>query len=63
MLSITELGDILGVPSYGQCAYTEDHSLEPLDFSIESEGPYLTELPDIQDIKKHVSTHHVVHTH
>ena len=27
-LSITNLGDILGVPSVGQCAYTEDHSLD-----------------------------------
>ena len=61
--SITELGNILGVPSYGQCVYTEDHSLESLYFNIESEGPYLTELPDIQAIKQHVSIRREVHTH
>ena len=46
ILSVTDLGDILGVPSVGQCAYTEDHSLDFLYHNLESHGPYLTEIPD-----------------
>jgi copper oxidase (laccase) domain-containing protein len=41
-LSITEFGDILGIPSYGQCTYTKDHSLNSFFYHLEKEGPYLT---------------------
>ncbi|PWA95795.1 Ribosomal protein L7Ae/L30e/S12e/Gadd45 [Artemisia annua] len=32
--SITKLGDILGVPSHGQYAYTEEHSLDSLYYHL-----------------------------
>ena len=63
MLSISEFGEILGVPSVGQCAYTEDHSLDSLFHHLENEGSYLTELPDPETIKQHVCTPQIVHTH
>ena len=62
-LSITEFGDILGIPSYGQCAYIEDHSLDSLFYHLEYEGPYLTELPNPETVKQHVCAPRVVHTH
>lgn len=61
-LSITEFGDILGIPSYGQYAYTEDHSFDSLFYHLEKEGTYLTELPDLETIKQHISLGRVVHT-
>ena len=63
ILSVTEIGHILGIPSYGQCAFTKDHSLESLYYNVEIDGAYRTEIPDIEVIKQIIQIPRVTNTY
>ncbi|GKD39385.1 hypothetical protein Tco_1259592 [Tanacetum coccineum] len=53
-LTLEEFGRILGVPFEGQCSFSDKWSLDNLEFSVPTSGPYQTNPPTPEDIKLYV---------
>ncbi|GJX95665.1 hypothetical protein Tco_0351463 [Tanacetum coccineum] len=53
-LTLEEFGLILGLPIKGQCSFTDKWSLDYLEYSVPSNGPYQTTPPTPNDIKSYV---------
>ncbi|GJZ80803.1 hypothetical protein Tco_0645797 [Tanacetum coccineum] len=49
-LSLPELGQILKIPYNGQVVFTNEWDLSSLAFFQETEGPYHTDLPNLDEI-------------
>ncbi|GKB55492.1 hypothetical protein Tco_0906245 [Tanacetum coccineum] len=49
-LSLVQFGQILRIPYNGQVVFTNEWDLAPLAYSQETEGPYHTYLPTLDDI-------------
>ncbi|GJX67135.1 hypothetical protein Tco_0302862, partial [Tanacetum coccineum] len=52
--TLEEFGQILGITFKGQCSFSEKWSLDDLEFSVPTSGPYQTNPPSPDDIKLYV---------
>ncbi|GKB60217.1 hypothetical protein Tco_0916403 [Tanacetum coccineum] len=52
--TIEEFGQILGIPFRGECSFTDKWSLDNLQFSVPTSGPYQTNPPSPDEIKNYV---------
>ena len=53
-ISLNEFAQILGVPNYGTCLYTDKHTLTILDSVIDHIHPYETPLDSMDVIHDHL---------
>ncbi|GJR21968.1 hypothetical protein Tco_0970495 [Tanacetum coccineum] len=51
-LTLAQFGQILKIPYNGQAVFTNEWDLASLEYSQETEGPYCTELPTPDDIRR-----------
>ncbi|GJR28482.1 hypothetical protein Tco_1104714 [Tanacetum coccineum] len=51
-LTLAQFGQILKIPYNGQAVFTDEWDLASLEYSQETEGPYCTELPTLDDIRR-----------
>ncbi|GJZ94703.1 hypothetical protein Tco_0666906 [Tanacetum coccineum] len=56
--TLEEFGQILGIPFKGACVFTDKWSLEDLQHSVPSRGPYQTNHPCPDEIKNYVQEEH-----
>ncbi|GJX74401.1 hypothetical protein Tco_0312996 [Tanacetum coccineum] len=52
--TLKEFGQIFGIPFRGQCFFSDKWSLDDLEFSVPTSGPYQTNPPSPDDIKLYV---------
>nr|GEX61420.1 retrovirus-related Pol polyprotein from transposon TNT 1-94 [Tanacetum cinerariifolium] len=52
--TIEEFGQILGIPTNGACSFTDKRSLDNLQYSVPTSGPYQTNPPCLDPIKNYV---------
>ncbi|GKC08376.1 hypothetical protein Tco_0999986 [Tanacetum coccineum] len=52
--TLEEFGQILGIPFSGQCSFSDKWSLDDLQYSVPTSGPYQTDPPCPDDIKNYV---------
>ncbi|GJZ72915.1 hypothetical protein Tco_0637061 [Tanacetum coccineum] len=52
--TIEECGQILGIPTSGACSFTDKWSLDNLQYSVPTSGPYQTNPPCPDEIKNYV---------
>ncbi|GKC37469.1 hypothetical protein Tco_1049853 [Tanacetum coccineum] len=52
--TIEESGQILGIPSNGDCSFTDKWSRYDLQYSVPTSGPYKTNPPSPNEIKNYV---------
>ncbi|GKD04437.1 hypothetical protein Tco_1179411 [Tanacetum coccineum] len=52
--TLEEFGQIPGIPFRGQCSFFDKWSLDDLQFSIPTNGPYQTNPPHLDDIKLYI---------
>ncbi|GKA26157.1 hypothetical protein Tco_0712266 [Tanacetum coccineum] len=52
--TLKESGQILGIPSKGACSFTDKWSLDDLQYSVPTSGPYQTNPPYPDEIKNYV---------
>ncbi|GJU11585.1 hypothetical protein Tco_1133981 [Tanacetum coccineum] len=52
--TIEEFGQILGIPYNGTCSFSDKWSLDDLQYSVPTSGPYQTDPPCPNEIKKYV---------
>ncbi|GJY66034.1 hypothetical protein Tco_0468272 [Tanacetum coccineum] len=55
-ISLEHFANILGVPCQGQCAYSEECSIDSLKNNQEVNGPYHTTIPSTKQIKNFIQT-------
>ncbi|GKF19206.1 hypothetical protein Tco_0067844 [Tanacetum coccineum] len=53
-LSLTQFDQILRIPYNGQAVFTNEWDLASLAYSQETEGPYHTDLPTLDDIRQFI---------
>ncbi|GJZ51664.1 hypothetical protein Tco_0606179 [Tanacetum coccineum] len=51
-LTLAQFGQILKIPHNGQAVFTNEWDLASLEYSQETEGPYCTDLPTPDDIRR-----------
>ncbi|GKB50570.1 hypothetical protein Tco_0901323 [Tanacetum coccineum] len=51
-LTLAQFGQILKIPYNGQAVFTNEWDLASLEYSQETEGPYCTDLPTLDDIRR-----------
>ncbi|GJY24407.1 hypothetical protein Tco_0398065 [Tanacetum coccineum] len=51
-LTLAQFGQILKIPYNGQAVFTNEWDLASLEYSQETEGPYCTDLPTPDDIRR-----------
>ncbi|GJS33614.1 hypothetical protein Tco_0531996 [Tanacetum coccineum] len=51
-LTLAQFGQILKIPYNGQAVFTNEWDLASLEYSRETEGPYCTDLPTPDDIRR-----------
>ncbi|GJW13028.1 zf-CCHC domain-containing protein [Tanacetum coccineum] len=51
-LTLAQFGQILKIPYNGQAVFTNEWDLASLEYSQETEGPYCTELPTLDNIRR-----------
>ncbi|GKD09979.1 hypothetical protein Tco_1189664 [Tanacetum coccineum] len=51
-LTLAQFGQILKIPYNGQAVFTNEWDLASLEYSQETEGPYSTDLPTPDDIRR-----------
>ncbi|GKA60566.1 hypothetical protein Tco_0759973 [Tanacetum coccineum] len=51
-LTLAQFGQILKIPYNGQAIFTNEWDLASLEYSQETEGPYSTDLPTLDDIRR-----------
>nr|GEV31166.1 zf-CCHC domain-containing protein/UBN2 domain-containing protein [Tanacetum cinerariifolium] len=51
-LTLAQFGQILKIPYNGQAVFTNEWDLASLEYSRETEGPYCTDLPTPEDIRR-----------
>ncbi|GKA91385.1 hypothetical protein Tco_0813255 [Tanacetum coccineum] len=59
-LTLAQFGQILKIPHNGQAIFTNEWDLASLEYSQETEGPYYTELPTPDDIRRLLELERVV---
>ncbi|GJV08972.1 hypothetical protein Tco_1346628 [Tanacetum coccineum] len=59
-LTLAQFGQILKIPYNGQAVLTNEWDLASLEYSQETEGPYCTDLPTHDDIRRLLELKHVV---
>ncbi|GJY99429.1 hypothetical protein Tco_0547459 [Tanacetum coccineum] len=59
-LTLVQFGQILKIPYNGQAIFTNEWDLASLKYSQETEGPYCTELPTPDDIRRFLELERVV---
>ncbi|GJZ85529.1 hypothetical protein Tco_0650868 [Tanacetum coccineum] len=59
-LTLAQFGQILKIPYNGQAVFTNEWDLTSLEYSQETEGPYCTDLPTPDDIRRLVELERVV---
>ncbi|GJU79763.1 hypothetical protein Tco_1282128 [Tanacetum coccineum] len=59
-LTLAQFGQILKIPYNGQAVFTNEWDLASLEYSQETEGPYCTELPTPDDIRRLLELERVV---
>ncbi|GJX90490.1 hypothetical protein Tco_0343816 [Tanacetum coccineum] len=59
-LTLAQFGQILKIPYNGQAVFTNEWDLASLEYSQETEGPYCTELPTPDDIRRLLELEHIV---
>ncbi|GKE81363.1 hypothetical protein Tco_1551363 [Tanacetum coccineum] len=59
-LSLAQFGQILKIPYNGQAVFTNEWDLASLEYSQETEGPYCTDLPTPDDIRRLLELERVV---
>ncbi|GJS30312.1 hypothetical protein Tco_0490932 [Tanacetum coccineum] len=52
--TLEEFGQIIGIPFRGQCSFSDKWSLDNLQFSVPTGGPYQTNPPSSDEIKLYV---------
>ncbi|GJR36657.1 retrovirus-related pol polyprotein from transposon TNT 1-94 [Tanacetum coccineum] len=52
--TLEEFGQILGIPFSGQCSFSDKWSLDDLQYSTPTSGPYQSDPPCLDDIKNYV---------
>ncbi|GJR38945.1 retrovirus-related pol polyprotein from transposon TNT 1-94 [Tanacetum coccineum] len=52
--NLEEFGQILDIPFKGECSFTDKWSLDDLQFSVPTDGPYKTNPPCLDEIKNYV---------
>ncbi|GJT20897.1 hypothetical protein Tco_0890834 [Tanacetum coccineum] len=73
-LSLAQFGQIIRIPNNGQAVFTNEWDLASLAYSQETEGPYHTDLPTSDDIRRFlqlecvelnhtIKSQNVTHTH
>ncbi|GJY67407.1 hypothetical protein Tco_0469645 [Tanacetum coccineum] len=62
-LTLAQFGQILKIPYNGQAVFTNEWDLASLEYSQETEGPYCTELPIPDDIRRLLELERVVVDH
>ncbi|GJT80450.1 hypothetical protein Tco_1054792 [Tanacetum coccineum] len=59
-LTLAQFGQILKIPYNGQAVFTNEWDLGSLEYSQETEGPYSTDLPTPDDIRRLLELEHVM---
>ncbi|GKE79554.1 hypothetical protein Tco_1545674 [Tanacetum coccineum] len=59
-LTLAQFGQILKIPYNGQAVFTNEWDLATLEYSRETEGPYCTDLPTPDDIRRLLELEHVM---
>ncbi|GJT23656.1 hypothetical protein Tco_0893593 [Tanacetum coccineum] len=59
-LTLAQFGQILKIPYNGQAVFTNEWDLASLEYSQETEGPYCTDLPTPEDIRRLLELERVV---
>ncbi|GKB59869.1 hypothetical protein Tco_0916055 [Tanacetum coccineum] len=59
-LTLAQFGQILKIPYNGQAIFTNEWDLASLEYSQETEGPYCTDLPTPDDIRRLLELERVV---
>ncbi|GKD62410.1 hypothetical protein Tco_1299919, partial [Tanacetum coccineum] len=59
-LTLAQFGQILKIPYNGQAVFTNEWDLASLEYSQETEGPYCTDLPTPDDIRRLLKLERVV---
>ncbi|GKB06906.1 hypothetical protein Tco_0835139 [Tanacetum coccineum] len=59
-LTLAQFGQILKIPYNGQAVFTNEWDLASLEYSRETEGPYCTDLPTPDDIRRLLELERVV---
>ncbi|GJR29772.1 hypothetical protein Tco_1106004 [Tanacetum coccineum] len=59
-LTLAQFGQILKIPYNGQAVFTNEWDLASLEYSQETEGPYSTDLPTPDDIRRLLELEHVM---
>ncbi|GJU17646.1 hypothetical protein Tco_1145612 [Tanacetum coccineum] len=59
-LTLAQFGQILKIPYNGQAVFTNEWDLASLEYSQETEGPYCTDLPTPDDIRRLLELERVV---
>ncbi|GJT92497.1 hypothetical protein Tco_1081342 [Tanacetum coccineum] len=59
-LTLAQFGQILKIPYNGQAVFTNEWDLASLEYSQETEGPYCTDLPTLDDIRRLLELERVV---
>ncbi|GJR12208.1 hypothetical protein Tco_0794860 [Tanacetum coccineum] len=59
-LTLAQFGQILKIPYNGQAIFTNEWDLASLEYSQETEGPYCTDLPTLDDIHRLLELERVV---
>ncbi|GJT75735.1 hypothetical protein Tco_1042460 [Tanacetum coccineum] len=59
-LTLAQFGQILKIPYNGQAIFTNESDLESLEYSQETEGPYCTDLPTPDNIRRLLELERVV---
>ncbi|GJU97821.1 hypothetical protein Tco_1327092 [Tanacetum coccineum] len=59
-LTLAQFGQILKIPYNGQAVFTNEWDLASLEYSRETEGPYCTDLPTLDDIRRLLELEHVM---
>ncbi|GKD45795.1 hypothetical protein Tco_1270440 [Tanacetum coccineum] len=62
-LTLAQFGQILKIPYNGQAVFTNEWDLASLEYSQETEGPYCTDLPTPDDIRRLLELERVVGRH
>ncbi|GJZ05943.1 hypothetical protein Tco_0539736 [Tanacetum coccineum] len=62
-LTLTQFGQILKIPYNGQAIFTNEWDLASLKYSREIEGPYCTDLPNPDDIRRLLELERVMARH
>ncbi|GKE58456.1 hypothetical protein Tco_1497641, partial [Tanacetum coccineum] len=62
-LTLAQFGQILKIPYNGQTFFTNEWDLASLEYSQETEGPYCTDLPTPDDIRRLLELECVVARH